>query len=336
VDKDFWVRQLETIAAGEALPLTKVEQASVKDFLRSEGGGNFYSLVESLLRRGARDDGVGLLLEGLEAYPHLIFARATLVRELFERGFFAQAYKQIQDHETDLFQNAVAMRIKIRLQLLARDLAGVRQTIRHMQTRRQLNEATKDLVALFLRDGFEATLEWLRANLIAEFGMSAEGFEASEEGLLGAGSLEPTDLAKFESSELGPELLQKLGSMFVSKLENVFCELDGKLVLASGTKSLTVSETLGNVYLSQGLYLKAQSVFQRLGMDEKDAALKDSYLAKVAEIRSKIAEKTRNGQSLLHPDEENPQSGIEELASIGNLRERSDSIRSLIDKLGGQ
>ncbi len=333
MDKSFWVRQLECHAEGESLPLTRVELASIKEFQTDAGGANFYSLVESLLRRGSRDDAVGLLLEGLEEHPHLAFARATLIRELFERGFFSQAFEQVQNHESDLFQNSVAMRIKMRLQILSRDLSGMQQTVRHMQTRSQLDEPTRDLIALFMRDGFDATLNWLRDHLIDELELSAAEFEVAEKTLLGAGQEECFDLADLEEDDVDKELCQKLGSMFVSKLENVFCQLDGKLVLASGTKSMAVSETLGNVYLSQSLFLKAQSVFERLAAREGDSALKERYLSKVADIRMKISEKTRKGESLLHPDEENQNNGIEELVNLGELRQRSDSIRDLLDKI---
>src|SRR5262249_34689163 len=108
---------------------------------------------------------IELLTQGVARHPNFTIARVVLTRELYNKGLILQAWRILEESPVNLFENALAQRLKFKLALLLTDEINARQTLTNLKRGDQIDSEMKRYGEIFDVQGLLAARDTLKRDL---------------------------------------------------------------------------------------------------------------------------------------------------------------------------
>lgn len=310
----------------DRLPLSPTEQDTIKRYQEQPHGRLFLAVAEILLKYGVRDDGIQLLLQGIQQHPAYSVARVVLVNELLNQGMPEEAWQILENSPTSLRDNKTAQILKFKLALILGhdDLIPI---IRQEMTQRdQFDSETKRLAEQLQIESF-ATVRMQYINELRAQGIALpldfiEMAKQLADKIIQQPSADPQEaLADRDHSHDTLMAKRRIDGFFVAPLQQIF--IKPKQALPGLEQKDMDTMTLAQVYRRQGHYEKALDILKRLVY----MAPSNEYLRKqLAEVRSLKEEQERREREY-DPDL------AERMEQVSQLNRRIQGLSLLLEEL---
>ncbi|MFW7380393.1 MAG: hypothetical protein ACOH5I_16395 [Oligoflexus sp.] len=269
----------------DRLPLSANEQELVKKFQEQPQGRSFLAVAELLLKYGMRDDGIQLLLHGIQLHPGYSVARVVLIAELFQQGMPEEAWQILENSPNSLRDNKTAQILKFKLALILGhdDLMPVLR--QEMFQRDQFDSETTHLADQLAIEDFASVrhqyLNQLRARGIPLPLDFLELAKQISERIVKRNNKAEDAEAHAHKLENSLSAKRRIDGFFVTPLQQIFTK--PLQPLAGLAKKDMDAMTLAQVYRRQGHYQKSLEILKRLLYM---APSNDLLRKQVAEVRS--------------------------------------------------
>lgn len=267
------------------LPLSPAEQEIVRRFQYQPQGRMFLSAAEVLLKYGVRDDGIQLLLHGIQLHPGYSIARVVLISELLNQGMLEEAWQILENSPTSLRDNKTAQLLKFKLALILGYDELMPVLRQEMFQRDQFDSETKLLADQLAIEDFTSVrhhyLNQLRARGIP---LPLDFLEVAQQ--LSDRIIQRDKKIQEPEQESDPledsiEPKRRICGFFVTPLQQVFTKT-WQALPGLAQKDMDAM-TLAQVYRRQGHYQKALEILKRLLYM---APSNDLLRKQLAEVRS--------------------------------------------------
>jgi hypothetical protein len=247
----------------QKLPLSRAEQAAVKRFELDPMGRSFLSVADILRAHRKIEDSLELLSDGVERHPTFTVARVVLARELYGRGLLAQAWHTLTSATQNLSDNVLAQKLKLKLAILIGLMDIAEDITRHMFLHHMHDEETRRLAEQIrsgkLKGAQEILSQELRQQGIEPIIPSPKEIEISDGNVALSDASDTIPAPPLNDAvELAPEF-------HVLPLHEVLRGVDvgsGRIEASQGVE--LDSTTLADLYVRQGHFSKAMSIYRRL------------------------------------------------------------------------
>jgi len=250
----------------DRLPLSPTEQETVRRFQSQPQGRMFLAVAEILLKHGGRDDGIQLLLHGIQLHPGYSVARVVLISELVNQGMPQEAWQVLENSPNSLRDNKTAQLLKFRLALILGydDLMPVLR--QEMFQRDQFDSETKQLADQLSIEDFASVrhqyLDQLRARGIPLPLDFLEVAKQLSDRIIQRHKKNSEPEQRFDEPEDSLTTKRRIDGFFVTPLQQVFTKT---LQALPGLAQKDMDAmTLAQVYRRQGHYQKALEILKRL------------------------------------------------------------------------
>ena len=319
MEQNLWIDLLNT------LPLSKTEQEIVKRFAKEPEGKGFLPVSDILRAHGLTEESLEILVQGLNRFPTYSVARVVLIRELYECGMIAQAWKALIQSPTTLKQNTLAQKLSYRLHVILGKEIEAREIFDHMKRSTMVDQETRKLSDKLDISG----IEFVRQELINE--LEAKGVEIA----FPTDEILKVDVEKPEERPVkspGIESIPRqaatqsdVDNFYVVSLKDIFNASDfddnPNAVVHKGTDLNT--KTLAEIYEKQEHFSKALNVYKQL---LKNHPSHDFY-------KNKVAEMSRRVREMQAKEVEIENEIIDQLESVEIIDRQMDFYSSLLNKL---
>jgi hypothetical protein len=263
-----WIKILDQ------LPLSRTEQEVVNRFAKDPAGRGFLPVADVLRSHRLVEESLELLTQGVQAHPGFSVARVVLARELFQRGMLMDCWRLLEDSPVDLYDNALAQKLKFKMALAFGDENGALDALKYIKLQQGIDVEIRRLSQSLETTGIRATRDAWRRELAIK-GVSVE-WPRSEEAFPSTG-LKPSADPKINQRghkfileyQLDDLTRREVSQFHVVPLNEVFAgtsehELGGHSQSSSESVIELDSTTLADIYAKQGHYTKALGIYRRL------------------------------------------------------------------------
>lgn len=292
------------------LELSRTEREAVRRFDQDPEGRSFLPVADILRAHRLADEALELLTQGVERHPQFTVARVVLARELLQKGLVESAWRTLADSPVSLKDNLLAQKLRFRLAVLMDDESSARQAVALLHNNQGLDLEGRRLYEMLEVEGFSGARQRLineirgrggelslpvspahGASLAAMAGGEAHADEPGEavhgidapprrgagQGLEAGAQGGPLDDELWKSEE-------SLRGFHVVPLEEIF-RPDATNPVAQGQDGVELdSTTLADIFVKQGHYAKALSVYRRMLQLSPNSDLLRRQVAEVARL----------------------------------------------------
>ena len=284
------------------LPLTKGDRQLVNNYRADPEGRGFLSIVELLNSASYHDEALELLQIGLTDHPQFTAARVVLAKELFNRGMVEETLAILEQSPTNLQENILAQKIKLKALLVSGDERGFSKVFELLSDGKLFDEQCLAIAHCYHLEGFAGA----RQSFIDK--LRAQGIVIT----LSQPPSEPTE-------QPHPIVCKDFADYWIMSIDEIFVNNHQSLP----NNSITLeTKTMAQIYEDQGHYSAALAIYRRLLAKFPQTAF---YRHKVMEV-SQLSQKQQQ-DTLLDP------ATINRLEQLDRLEIKISSCRNFLGKL---
>lgn len=301
--------------------LSKMEGETLNSFRANPNNRTFLAVSQILYKYNFSDNGIQLLMKGVQQHPSYSAARVVLAEKLYLGSIFQESWDILEQSPVSLRTNKTAQILSFRLSLILGLEDRHRRISSDMEASGQLEQEFKSISDEIEINGFQDVRKIILDQL------DEEGFEVAD--LIDGKELRQKEVIQeshFDEDSRDsedPVLMDRLiEGFYVAPISELFSKDDEENSEEAETHNLD-AVTLAHVYRKQGRYDKSLEIYQRLLYM---APNNDLFKKQVEEVKSLKEEQNRRERNL-DPDL------VERLDDLQLIDSKIANLNSLLSKL---